>query len=438
MPAAARRDSAPTKPHTETGWSPSLTKLATTSVTRASTPLWSVPVSQVRSPHARDGASALVDIGDPRKICLKGPAVGASRENSPATGHPSKTVPRSASRPSALGAELRIFSGRAGIIWKARRSAPAKKPLRHAPYCVAFAPAQSASLVSPTDPPVLAYGTILPVSRPSTVRRGMERRPFTDDQWVDIVQAALQGVPTQKPVCATPDVGAPEFAKLIDHTLLKLDATEEQIDDLCAEARRYGFKSCCVRPNYVRRAASKLEGSDVVVACVVGFHEGTQPTADKVREARAAVADGAQELDMVLNYQLLHDRAYSALFQSIEAVREAAPAPVVLKCILETSQLSEHEIVAGSIIAAEAGVDFVKTSTGFNGAGARAEDVALMANVAREKGVRVKASGGIRSLADCVKMVEAGAQRLGTSSGVRIIEEARGAKGDEAPAEAAY
>lgn len=141
------------------------------------------------------------------------------------------------------------------------------------------------------------------------------------------------------------------------------------------------------------------------------------------REAKLAVEGGALELDMVLNYPFLQCGAYGSVFDDIEAVRNAAPSPVLLKCILETSQLNREQIVAGCVIAAAAGVDFVKTSTGFKGSGATVEDVALMYSVVQGKGVQVKASGGVRNLRDCLEMIDAGADRIGASAGVKIMDE---------------
>lgn len=189
-----------------------------------------------------------------------------------------------------------------------------------------------------------------------------------------------------------------------------------------------------------------LRSSSVVVACVIGFHEGTYSTSDKVksvnlrlqhlnqssqirslrkhREASEAVEFGAAELDMVLNYAHLKDRRYAEVYTDISAVRNVAPHPIVLKVILETSQLSHHEIIAGCKIADAAGADYVKTSTGFNGPGATEHNVRLMKTVVGEK-VKVKASGGVKTVSDCVTMMEAGAERIGTSNGVLIVEEAQ-------------
>ncbi|KAF2273650.1 deoxyribose-phosphate aldolase, partial [Westerdykella ornata] len=306
-----------------------------------------------------------------------------------------------------------------------------------------------------------------------------------------------------------PKIGSEEFARTIDHTLLKLEATESQIDALCSEARTEGFKSVCVRLNYVPRCISNLKGSTVIVACVVGFHEGTQDTLLKLEEARAAVAAGASELDIVLNHTILtrtnnpegvpsqaatqgHKRDstadtitwknteanskpqdgtipaagpysvptssaptssstppdeadisipdYSAIYTELASLRSLCPPPTTLKLILETSQLTPAQILAAAHLAAAANFDFIKTSTGFNGPGAKLEDVQLMVAAAeylstktesnggspvRSHKMQVKASGGIRSLDDAVRMLEAGATRLGTSSGLWIMQESR-------------
>lgn len=167
---------------------------------------------------------------------------------------------------------------------------------------------------------------------------------------------------------------------------------------------------------------------DVGVACVVGFHEGMYETSEKEAEARQAVDHGATELDMVLKYPLLKDKQYVDVYQDILAVRKAAPAPVGLKVILETSQLTRDEVIAGSVLSCLADADFIKTSTGFNGAGASVENVALMYQTAQAvgKGTKVKASGGVRSAEDCMNILKAGAERIGASSGVKIVQEMQG------------
>ncbi|PGH10561.1 deoxyribose-phosphate aldolase [Helicocarpus griseus UAMH5409] len=256
--------------------------------------------------------------------------------------------------------------------------------------------------------------------------------PATDSEWSTLISQTL----TNLPKIDTSKYPAPEkpllfIPKTIDHTQLSLAATEAQIDTLCSEAIKYAFATVCVRANYVPRAVSQLKGSDIGVACVIGFHEGTYSTAEKVAETEAAVRDGATELDMVINYPLLKEGKYTEVYDDVLAVRKASKpadasgAAVGLKVILETSQLSREQIVAGSLISCLAGADFVKTSTGFNGPGASVENVALMRAVceAVRKGGKVKASGGVRTAEDCVKMIRAGAERIGASAGVKIVEE---------------
>ncbi|KAK7731341.1 hypothetical protein SLS57_001277 [Botryosphaeria dothidea] len=225
------------------------------------------------------------------------------------------------------------------------------------------------------------------------------------------------------------------LAKTVDHTLLKLDATEVQIDALCEEAKKDKFATVCVRLNFVPRAVSNLKGTGVGVACVVGFHEGTYTTEEKVKEATDAVAAGASELDVVINYPQLLSKQYTAVYTELITLR-AATLPTPIKLILETSQLASSDIVAATTLAAYAGIDCVKTSTGFNGRGATVEDVQTMVGavkaVGRSEGKErmwVKASGGVRGLDSARKVLLAGAERIGTSSGVPILKEAREAVG---------
>ncbi|CAF9925694.1 MAG: hypothetical protein ALECFALPRED_003203 [Alectoria fallacina] len=247
---------------------------------------------------------------------------------------------------------------------------------------------------------------------------------YTQDEWLAIFDQAGQNPPSTPLGYNAPSVGTAAFAKTIDHTLLKLDATEKQVDTLCKEARRLNFKSVCVRLTWVDRAVHNLQGGSVVVACVVGFHEGTQSLKQKTTEAARAVDAGAEELDMVMNYVLLRQKQYSKVYTEIAAVRNVAPHPVILKVILETSQLSPREIIAGCKIAEAAGADYVKTSTGFNGQGATQENIRLMRSVVGDN-MKVKASGGVKTINECVVMMEAGAERIGTSNGVWIMEEAK-------------
>lgn len=214
---------------------------------------------------------------------------------------------------------------------------------------------------------------------------------------------------------------------MIDHTLLTVGVEEERINKICDEALEYTFASVCVRLENVSRAVERLKNAQkTVVACVVGFHEGTYETSEKVQEAQKAVAQGAKELDMVINYPLLKQGKYTAVYEDVLAVRKAAPPPVILKAIIETSQLEEDEIIAATMICCMAEVDFVKTSTGLKGAGATVENVAIMRLVADRCGTKktkIKASGGIRSASDFMRMIKAGAHRIGTSGGVSILKE---------------
>ncbi|KAE8321497.1 putative RNA methyltransferase-domain-containing protein [Aspergillus sergii] len=251
--------------------------------------------------------------------------------------------------------------------------------------------------------------------------------PKNDAEWAALISTIKDSLPEAFPEYKTPLPS--EVNRTIDHTQLALTATEQQIDQLCAEALQYQFATVCVRLNHVRRAVQELKGSsDVKVACVVGFHEGMYETSEKEQEARDAVEQGAAELDMVLKYPLLKEGKYTDVYTDILGVRKAAPSPTKLKVILETSQLSQEEIIAGSVIADVAGADFIKTSTGFNGPGANIDNVALMRATAGSvgNGCKVKASGGVRSAEDCIRMLKTGAERIGTSSGVKIMQELKG------------
>ncbi|MCJ1431565.1 hypothetical protein MMC27_000919 [Xylographa pallens] len=258
---------------------------------------------------------------------------------------------------------------------------------------------------------------------------GIQMPTCTQEEWIEIIDDITRNLPDTYQTYQAPKAGTVEFAKYIDHTLLKLDATEEQIDQLCQEAREYNFKSVCVRVNHVARCIQNLKGTSVLVACVVGFHEGSYSTDEKVKEALLALHHGATELDIVLHHALLPPTtpspSYPPIFAELATLRSSCPPPVVLKLILETAQLSREAIRAACVLAAHAGFDFVKTSTGFDGPGATVEDVRLMkavvGAVAGER-VQVKASGGVRTLEACGRMIEAGAGRIGTSSGVALME----------------
>ena len=210
-----------------------------------------------------------------------------------------------------------------------------------------------------------------------------------------------------------------KYNKLIDHTLLKQDATPEQIIKLCEEAKEFDFMSVCVNPAYVPLAAECLKGSDVKVCTVIGFPLGMNLTRTKIEEAALAIKEGADEIDMVINVGMLkagHDQYVEEEIRELKAVA----GQKVLKVIIETCLLTDEEKVRACIASKNAGADFVKTSTGFSTGGATAHDVALMRKtVGPDMGV--KASGGVRTHEDLLAMVEAGASRIGTSNGTKII-----------------
>jgi deoxyribose-phosphate aldolase len=210
-----------------------------------------------------------------------------------------------------------------------------------------------------------------------------------------------------------------DIAPYIDHTLLKPDATREEIIKLAEEARQHGFATVCVNSANVGTAARILSGSKTVPIAVVGFPLGAALPSAKAFEAREAVRCGAREIDMVINIGALKGKDYPLVLKDIAAVVDAAK-PYPVKVILETSQLSQQEKIIGSALAKAAGAAFVKTSTGFGGGGATVEDVALMRKVVGED-VGVKASGGIRSTEQALKMIQAGANRIGASASVAII-----------------
>lgn len=210
--------------------------------------------------------------------------------------------------------------------------------------------------------------------------------------------------------------------KYIEHTLLKQDAEKEEFLKLFSEAKEYNFLGVCINPAYVKEAKYALKDTDVKVVTVIGFPLGANKTEVKAFEASCAAADGADEVDMVINVSALKNKDYDFVRDDIKAVKIACGnAP--LKVILETDLLEKDEIKRACKLCAEAGADFVKTSTGFvkNGTGAKAEDVKLMYETVAPKGLKVKASGGIRDIETAIKMIEAGASRLGTSSGVKIV-----------------
>ncbi|WP_145350334.1 deoxyribose-phosphate aldolase [Staphylococcus capitis] len=209
-------------------------------------------------------------------------------------------------------------------------------------------------------------------------------------------------------------------AKYIDHTLLKPDSTREQIDKILEEAKKYQFKSVCINPTHVSYASQQLLDTDVLVCTVIGFPLGATTTDVKVFETENAIKNGASEIDMVINIGALKDQRYDEVQKDIEGVIAAANGKTV-KMIIETVLLTDEEKVKACELAEKAGATFVKTSTGFAGGGATPEDVKLMKDTVGNR-LEVKASGGVRSLEDFEKMIEAGATRIGASAGVQIIE----------------
>ncbi len=211
------------------------------------------------------------------------------------------------------------------------------------------------------------------------------------------------------------------LARKIDHTLLKPEATEDEIRELCAEAKKYDFASVCINPGYVSLCSQLLKGTNVKVCTVIGFPLGATTTETKRFEAEQAISNGAEEIDMVINIGRLKQGDYDYVFHDVNQVVLAAKKHGdVCKVILETALLTDEEKIKACIICKHAGADFVKTSTGFSKGGATAGDVALMKFVVGSS-VGVKASGGIRSREDAEKMVASGADRIGASASVKIV-----------------
>ena len=210
-----------------------------------------------------------------------------------------------------------------------------------------------------------------------------------------------------------------KYNKLIDHTILKPDASIEAIKKICQEAKEYNFMSVCVNPAYISLCKEELKGSDVKVCTVIGFPLGATLPQAKAAETREAVMEGADEIDMVINVTMLKAKNDDYVYQEIEKVRRSCVGKV-LKVIIETCLLTDEEKVRACLLAKKAGADFVKTSTGFSTGGATVHDVALMRKTVGED-MGVKASGGVRTHEDLLAMVEAGANRIGTSAGPKII-----------------
>ena len=211
------------------------------------------------------------------------------------------------------------------------------------------------------------------------------------------------------------------LAEMIDHTLLRADATQIEIMKLTEEAKKYHFASVCVNPTWVEYAAKQLAGTTVKVCTVIGFPLGATTSASKAFEAKDAIAKGATEIDMVINIGALKEGNNALVEKDIKAVVDAAKGKALVKVIIETCLLTDEEKVRACTLAVKAGTDFVKTSTGFSTGGSTPADVALMRSTVGPN-IGVKASGGVRCLADMEKVVAAGANRVGASSGVKIME----------------
>ena len=213
-----------------------------------------------------------------------------------------------------------------------------------------------------------------------------------------------------------------DIAKMIDHTLLKPDATQQEIAQLCFEAKKYGFASVCVNPTWVSLCAELLKGSPVKVCTVIGFPLGATSSETKAFETETAIRQGATEIDMVINIGALKARDMDIVARDIRGVVKAAHAHgIIVKVIIETVLLTDEEKTLASLVSKEAGADFVKTSTGFAGGGATVHDVQLMRKAVGPE-IGVKASGGVRTYEDAASMIKAGATRIGASAGVKIIQ----------------
>lgn len=209
------------------------------------------------------------------------------------------------------------------------------------------------------------------------------------------------------------------IAKMIDHTALKADVTQETVTRLCEEAKEYGFASVCVNSCHVPLVSKLLSGSNSKTCCVVGFPLGAMLSTAKAFETAEAIRLGANEVDMVINVGAVKDKDYDFVYEDIKAVVDAAQKKAIVKVIIETCLLTDEEKVKVCELCVKAGADFVKTSTGFSTGGATPEDVALMKKAVNKKAL-VKASGGVRNLEDAKAVIEAGADRIGTSNGIDL------------------
>ncbi|MFV0246648.1 MAG: deoxyribose-phosphate aldolase [Mycoplasmatales bacterium] len=207
--------------------------------------------------------------------------------------------------------------------------------------------------------------------------------------------------------------------KYIDHTILKADASLSDVDNIIKEAKQYDFASVCINPSWVKHTANALQGTDVLTCTVIGFPLGANTTEVKVLETKDAINNGAQEIDMVINIAKLKDQDYDYVLNEIKQIKEACQDKV-LKVIIETCLLTNEEKTKACELIIEAKADFVKTSTGFSTGGATLEDIQLFKSVVKED-VNIKASGGVKTYQDAINMIEAGANRIGTSGGVNLV-----------------
>ncbi len=253
---------------------------------------------------------------------------------------------------------------------------------------------------------------------PDCERQGVQHRPHLIRQAVNAGASRLSATLGVRHIDG-------DIARLIDHTLLKPDATQAQIAQLCHEARKYSFAAVCVNPTHVKLCADLLKGSDVAVCTVVGFPLGATPPEVKAYEAQQAIDDGATEVDMVINVGALKGGEYDLVERDISMVtRTCHNNRALCKVIIEAALLTEQEKIKACELSKKAGADYVKTSTGFGPGGATVADVALMRRVVGSE-MGIKAAGGIRSFADAKGMVDAGATRIGASAGIRIVQEAK-------------
>lgn len=218
------------------------------------------------------------------------------------------------------------------------------------------------------------------------------------------------------------------IAKMIDHTILKAFATEEDVKVICREAKEYGFFSVCINPGYIELAKKELENSDVKICTVIGFPLGANTTDTKAFETKDAIAKGAHEVDMVINISALKDKKYDYVQNDIKAVVDAANKKALVKVIIETCYLTDEEKKIACELAKEAGADYVKTSTGFGTGGSTPEDIKLMRDVVGPK-IGVKASGGVRNIEDAIAVINAGASRIGASASIAIVQGRSGSSG---------